>query len=66
MITFKEYGLIHEARVNSHMQHAGDLVFMEGVDGTRKAINYLRSVRDLLRNSGKSSTSITVKWDGSP
>jgi hypothetical protein len=67
MISFKEYKLIQEAKVNSHMTHLQDLVFMEGVTGTRKAINFLRDVRDMLRNNGaKTSSNVSVKWDGAP
>jgi glycerol-3-phosphate responsive antiterminator len=49
MLSFKQY--LTEAK-NTHLTHVMDLVFMEGVDGTRKAINFLRSVRDMLNNSG--------------
>lgn len=51
---------------NVHMEHIEDLVFNEGVEGTRKAINFLRDLRDML--SGHSATKITatVKWDGAP
>lgn len=67
MINFKEFQLLSEAKVNSHMQHIADLVFLEGVTGTRKAINFLRDVRDMLKNDGaKSRSNITVKWDGAP
>lgn len=48
------------------MTHAMDLVFIEGVDGTRKAINFLRGVRDMLQNNGANSTTVTVKYDGAP
>ena len=37
--------------VNSHMEHVSDLVFNEGVDGTRKAINFLRDIRNMLRGA---------------
>jgi hypothetical protein len=43
-----------------------DLVFIEGVDGTRKAINFLRGVRDMLQNNGANATAVTVKYDGAP
>ena len=33
---------------NVHMEHLEDLVFNEGVEGTRKAINFLRDLRDML------------------
>lgn len=52
--------------MNSHMTHTMDLVFIEGVDGTRKAINFLRGVRDMLQNNGANATAVTVKYDGAP
>lgn len=48
------------------MTHTMDLVFIEGVDGTRKAINFLRGVRDMLQNNGANATAVTVKYDGAP
>lgn len=51
---------------NTHMEHVEDMIFNEGVVGTRKAINFLRDLRDMLSGSSKSSISTTVKWDGAP
>lgn len=51
---------------NTHMEHLEDLIFNEGVDGTRKAINFLRDLRDMLAGHSKSAISRTVKWDGAP
>lgn len=51
---------------NTHMEHVEDLVFNQGVNGTRKAINFLRSLRDMLAGHAKSSITSTVKWDGAP
>jgi hypothetical protein len=51
---------------NTHMEHVEDLVFNEGVNGTRKAINFLRSLRDMLAGHAKSPITSTVKWDGAP
>lgn len=51
---------------NTHMEHVEDLVFNEGVAGTRKAINFLRSLRDMLAGHSKSPITSTVKWDGAP
>jgi hypothetical protein len=48
------------------MTHIADYVFLEGVYGTRKAINFLRGVRDMLQNDGAKSTAVTVKFDGAP
>lgn len=58
-------GFITE-RKNTHIEHLEDLVFSSGVDGTRRSIEFLRALRDML--SGRSSTrvSATVKWDGAP
>ena len=52
--------------MNTHLTHTMDLVFIDGVDGTRKAINFLRGVRDMLQNNGANATAVTVKYDGSP
>lgn len=65
MIKFNHYQVLTEAK-NTHMEHLEDLIFNEGVAGTRKAINFLRDLRDMLSGSSKSSISRTVKWDGAP
>jgi len=48
------------------MEHIEDLIFNEGVNGTRKAIFFLRDLRDMF--AGNSSTSIrtSLKYDGAP
>lgn len=51
---------------NVHLEHLEDLIFNEGVDGTRKAINFLRDLRDMLAGSSASKVTATVKWDGAP
>ena len=63
MLKLKEF--ITEEK-NTHMEHVEDLVFNEGVAGTRKAINFLRSLRDMLAGHNKTSITSTVKWDGAP
>ena len=63
MLKLKEF--ITEEK-NTHMEHVEDLVFNEGVNGTRKAINFLRSLRDMLAGHSKTSITSTVKWDGAP
>lgn len=63
MKKFNQY--IIEAK-NTHMEHVEDLIFNEGVNGTRKAINFLRDLRDMLAGNSKKSISRTVKWDGAP
>lgn len=51
---------------NTHMEHLEDLVFNEGVAGTRKAINFLRDLRDMLSGNSTQKVQTTVKWDGAP
>ena len=63
MLNLKEY--LKEEK-NTHMEHVEDLVFNEGVNGTRNAINFLRSLRDMLAGNTKSPITSTVKWDGAP
>lgn len=63
MLSLKSY--IQEEQ-NVHMEHVEDLVFNEGVDGTRKAINFLRDLRDMLAGHSQSKITATVKWDGAP
>lgn len=48
------------------MEHVEDLIFNEGVNGTRKAINFLRDLRDMLAGNATSKITATVKWDGAP
>jgi hypothetical protein len=63
MITFREY-LAEEKNV--HMEHLEDSILNLGVNGTREAINFLRSLRDMLAGRSKSQVNVTVKWDGAP
>jgi hypothetical protein len=55
--------LLSEAK-NTHMTHIEDQVIYGGVNGTRQAINALRELRNMLQ--GKTSGSLSVKWDGAP
>ena len=48
------------------MEHLEDLVFNEGVDGTRKAITTLINMRNMLQGSSPRPSNLTVKWDGAP
>ena len=48
------------------MEHLEDSILNAGVDGAREAINFLRSLRDMLGGSAKSKVDVTVKWDGAP
>jgi hypothetical protein len=63
MLKLKEF--ITEEK-NTHMGHVEDMVFNEGVNGARKAILFLRDLRDMLAGSSTSNVTVTVKWDGAP
>jgi len=62
---FSFAGFLTEEK-NLHLEHLEDEVLNNGVVGTRSAINYLQSLRDMLAGSSKSSVNVTVKWDGAP
>jgi hypothetical protein len=51
---------------NVHMEHLEDVVFNDGVEGARKAINFLRDLRDMLAGHSQTKLTATVKWDGAP
>jgi len=51
---------------NTHMEHLEDMIFNDGVDGARMAINSLQNLRDMLAGRSKSKVNVTVKWDGAP
>ena len=68
-VGFKKYVEILEATKagkNVHMTHIEDRVIYGGVKGAREAILALRSLRDMLAGNSKTSTNVTVKWDGAP
>ena len=51
---------------NLHLEHLEDEIINYGVDGGRAALNFLRSLRDMLAGASRSSVNMTVKWDGAP
>lgn len=51
---------------NLHLEHIEDEVLNRGVPGTRDAINFLQSLRDMLAGSSSSRVNVTTKWDGAP
>ncbi len=50
---------------NTHLEHLEDDIINRGSKGGDNAINFLKSVRNMLAGSGK-GTNMTVKWDGAP
>ena len=65
MIRFTEMLLEDKGGKNLHLEHLEDEIINYGVDGGR-AINFLRSLRDMLAGNARSSVNMTVKWDGAP
>jgi hypothetical protein len=51
---------------NVHLEHLEDEVLNNGVAGSKAAINFLRSLKDMLVSSSESKVNVTTKWDGAP
>ena len=51
---------------NLHLEHLEDEIINNGIDGGRAAINFVRSLRDMMKGNSKSKVNMTVKWDGAP
>ena len=66
MISFGQMLTEDKAGKNLHLEHLEDEIINFGVDGGRAAINFLRSLRDMLAGANRSSVNMTVKWDGAP
>ena len=49
-----------------HISHLEELMFEQGVDGTRIAINFLRDLRNMLAGHTVFPGDFSLKWDGSP
>ena len=48
---------------NTHLEHLEDEIINNGTKGARTAINFLKSVKEMLQG-GKGGSTVTVKWDG--
>ena len=66
MISFKDMLTEDKGGKNLHLEHLEDEILNFGVDGGRAALNFLRSLRDMLAGGSRSSVNMTVKWDGAP
>ena len=51
---------------NTHLEHLEDDIINRGSKGGENALNFLRSVRDMLAGSSRKKVNMTVKWDGAP
>ena len=63
---FAEFITESKENKNVHLEHIEDEVLNRGVAGTRDAINFLRSLRDMLAGHADTKVNITTKWDGAP
>tara|TARA_B100000287_G_scaffold269880_1_gene254027 strand:+ start:1810 stop:3030 length:1221 start_codon:yes stop_codon:yes gene_type:complete len=51
---------------NTHLEHLEDDIINNGVKGGENAINFLKSVRNMLAGNTGGAVNMTVKWDGAP
>ena len=51
---------------NTHLEHLEDDIINRGSKGGENALNFLRSVRNMLAGSSSKKVNMTVKWDGAP
>lgn len=66
MINYQSYLSESKEGKNLHLEHLEDEVLNGGVNGTRAAINFISSLRDMLSGNSESKVNITTKWDGAP
>lgn len=65
-MNFKDYITESTSGKNVHLEHIEDDVLNYGVSGARDAINFLRSLRDMLAGHSDTKVYTTTKWDGAP
>ena len=51
---------------NTHLEHLEDDIINRGSKGGENAINFLKSVRNMLAGSASGRVNMSVKWDGAP
>jgi len=67
MLNYQEYLTESKEGKNLHLEHLEDEVLNGGVVGTRGAISFLQSLRDMLAGHATGRTvNLTTKWDGAP
>jgi hypothetical protein len=65
-MNFTEFLTEEKSGKNVHLEHIEDELLNRGVVGGRDAINFLRSLRDMLAGHSQSRVNVTTKWDGAP
>ena len=67
MLNYQNYITESKEGKNLHLEHLEDEVLNGGVSGTRGAISFLQSLRDMLAGHATGrSVNLTTKWDGAP
>jgi len=51
---------------NTHLEHLEDDIINRGSEGGKNAVNFLKSVRNMLAGSASGRVNMSVKWDGAP
>ena len=65
MISFKAHQVLSENR-NTHLTHIEETILTDGSRGATEAVEFLKSLRDMLSSSVRTGVNITTKWDGAP
>jgi len=63
MYSFKQY--LFEAK-NTHLEHLEDEIINNGYQGGLNAVEFLKSLRNMLTGSSRRKLNVSVKWDGAP
>jgi hypothetical protein len=50
---------------NTHLEHLEDEIIIIGTKGAKTAIEFLKSIKQMLQG-GKGGSTVSVKWDGAP
>ena len=67
ILAYQDYLTEAKEGKNLHLEHLEDEVLNGGVSGTRGAISFLQSLRDMLAGHATGRTvNLTTKWDGAP
>jgi len=51
---------------NKHLEHLEDQIIDDGSKGGVNAVNFLKSIRNMLAGQSGKKVNMTVKWDGAP
>ena len=63
MYSFKQY--LSEAK-NTHLEHLEDEIINNGYEGGLNAVEFLKSLRNMLVGSSSRKVNVSTKWDGAP